>query len=68
MEPIFEPDDVDLVISGGRWSAEVVAEVAEFFRHCDDDDVPSLAVSDSNSKNRKSAAAAEVIRPVVPGT
>lgn len=67
MEPILEPDDIDLVISCGRWSDEVLADVAEFVRQCDDD-VPSLAGSDSNSKNRKSAAAAEVIRPVVPGT
>jgi hypothetical protein len=67
MEPTFEPDDVDLVISSGRWSEEVLAEVAEFFTQCDDE-VPSLAVSESNSKNRKSAAAADVIRPGVPGT
>lgn len=67
MEPILEPDDVDLVICSGRWSDEALAEVAEFFRQCDDE-VSSLAVSESNSQNRKNAAAADVIRPVVPGT
>lgn len=67
MEPILEPDDVDFVISSGRWNAEVLAEVAEFFRQCDDES-PSLAVSEANSKNRKGVATADVIRPVVPGT
>lgn len=66
MEPILEPDDVDLVISSGRWSAEALAEVTEFFRHCDDED-SSLVVSEANSRERKTTAAGEVIRPVVPG-
>ena len=67
MEPMFEPDDVDLVISSGRWSAKILAEVTEFFRQCDDED-SSLAVSEANSRERKTTAASDVIRLVVPGT
>ncbi len=29
---VREPDGVDFVVSSGRWSPEVSAEVAEFFR------------------------------------
>ena len=49
MEPILEPDDVDLVISSGRWSDEVLAEVADFFRQCEAE-LPPLAVRDTASK------------------
>ena len=67
MEPIYEPDDVDLVISGGCWSAEVVAEVAEFFRNCETE-VPMLAPDDATFRDRKNSVTPHVIPPVVPGT
>lgn len=51
MEPIFEPDDVDLVISSGRWSDAILAEVADFFQHCDDNQSPSCD-RDTTSKVR----------------
>ena len=49
MKPFLEPDDVDLTISSGRWSPEVLAEVLEFFRHCDAE-LPPLAIGDTTSK------------------
>lgn len=67
MEPIYEPEDVDFVISSGRWSAEVLAEVAEFFRQCDDE-APSLVVNEASSNERKTSASSEVIQPVAPVT
>ncbi len=67
MEPILEPDDVDLVISSGHWSAEVLTEVAEFFHQCDEEN-SSTIVSKPNCRESKSTAASEVTLPVVPGT
>lgn len=32
MSNLPEPEGIDFVISGGHWSPEVVAEVAEFLR------------------------------------
>ena len=64
MEPILEPDGVDLVISSGRWSAEVLAEVAEFFQQCENE-VTTLISGEENPKERKSTAAVDIIRPVM---
>ena len=65
MEPIFESDDVDLVISSGRWSDEERREVAEFFQQVDQEP-PSSATREARSKIRNLPT--EIIRPVVSGT
>ena len=67
MEPILEPDGVDLVISSGRWSADVLAEVAEFFQQRENE-VTTMIIAEENLKERKRTAAVDVIRPVVTGT
>ena len=67
MEPILEPDGVDLVISSGRWSVEVLAEVAEFFQQCENE-VTTMIAGEESSKERKCIAASDTVRQVASGT
>ena len=46
---IREPDGVDFVVSSGRWSAEVSAEVAEFLRQVRLETVRSSIMTPCNS-------------------
>ncbi len=65
MDPFQELHDVDLVISSGRWSAEILDEVANFF-HQLDDGLPPRMISDADSMVRNNSA--DIIPRVVPGT
>lgn len=38
IEPILEMGEVDLVITSGRWSDKVLAELAVFFQESDNND------------------------------